>query len=222
MGEATIVLILTTSFVVGLSGALMPGPLLALTIGETVRYGFRAGPLLVLGHAILELALVIALVFGLSRIVGNTLVVGIIGVVGGLALIYMGFSTVRQGWRNVELLSGGRKTANRTLIVSGIAASAANPYWWAWWAVLGTTYLLWSLPLGAGGVAAFFGGHISADIVWYTFIGLIIAKGKQYISNKVYRWFLIVCGIALIGLGIYFIVSVFWQGSGLYQLINPA
>jgi threonine/homoserine/homoserine lactone efflux protein len=207
LGEATIISILATSFLVGLSGALMPGPLLALTIGETVRYGFRAGPLLVLGHAILELALVIALVFGLSQIVGNTLVISIIGIVGGLALIYMGFSTVRQGWRNVELLAGARKTANRSLVVSGIIVSVANPYWVAWWAAIGTTYLLWSLQLGAGGVAAFFGGHISADIIWYTVIALIIAKGKQYISNKAYRWFLIVCGIALIGLGIYFIIS---------------
>jgi threonine/homoserine/homoserine lactone efflux protein len=207
LGEATIALILTTSFLVGLTGALMPGPLLALTIGETVRYGFRAGPLLVLGHAILELALVIALVFGLSRIVGNTLVVGIIGVVGGLALIYMGISTVRQGWRNTELLAVARRTANRTLVLSGIVVSVANPYWVAWWATIGTTYLLWSLQLGAGGVAAFFGGHISADIIWYTLIALIIAKGKQYFSNAIYRWFLVVCGVVLGGLGCYFIVS---------------
>lgn len=222
MGEATIISIVTTSFLVGLSGALMPGPLLALTVGETVRYGFRAGPLLVLGHAILELALVIALIFGLSRIVGNSLVVGIIGVIGGLALIYLGFSSVRQGWRNVTLLAGAGKTANRNLVLSGIIVSIANPYWVAWWAIIGTTYLLWALPLGAGGVAAFFGGHISADIVWYTVIGLIVVKGKQYISNRAYRWFLIICGIALIGLGIYFIISVFWQESGLYRLITPA
>ena len=202
MGEATIISVATTSFLVGLSGALMPGPLLALTVGETVRYGFRAGPLLVLGHAILELALVMALVFGLSRIVGNTLVVSIVGIVGGLALIYMGFSAARQSWRNVTLLGGAGKTANRNLMVSGMIVSIANPYWVAWWAIIGTTYLLWSLPLGAGGVAAFFGGHISADIVWYALIGLIVARGKQYISNRIYRWFLVVCGIALIGLGI--------------------
>ncbi|MBN1368023.1 MAG: LysE family transporter [Dehalococcoidales bacterium] len=207
MGEATIISVLAASFLVALSGALMPGPLLALTIGETVRYGFRAGPLIVLGHAILELALVIALVFGLSRIIGNMLVVSIIGIVGGLALVYMGFSSVRQGWRNVEMLASAAKTASRKLVVSGIVVSASNPYWALWWATIGMTYLLWSLNLGVGGVAAFFGGHISADIVWYMFIALVIVKGKQYISNKAYRWFLIVCGVALVGLGIYFIFS---------------
>ncbi len=160
MGEATIIVILTTSFVVGLSGALMPGPLLALTIGETARHGFRAGPLLVLGHAILELSLVVALVFGLSQVVGNGLVFSIVGIVGGSVLIYMGYSTIRQGWRSRGIPTSTAKTANRMMVVSGIVVSASNPYWVIWWATIGTTYLLWSLKVGVGGVASFFTGHI--------------------------------------------------------------
>jgi threonine/homoserine/homoserine lactone efflux protein len=207
VGEATIIVILTTSFVVGLSGALMPGPLLALTVGEAARYGFWAGPLLVLGHGILELSLVVALVFGLSQVVGNGLVFSIVGIVGGLVLIYMGYNTIRQGWRSAGIPTNAGKTANRMLVVSGIAVSASNPYWLIWWATIGTTYLLWSLKVGAGGVAAFFTGHIFADLVWYTLVAFIIVKGKKIISNNVYRWFLIICGLALVGLGGYFIFS---------------
>jgi threonine/homoserine/homoserine lactone efflux protein len=207
VGEATIIVILTTSFVVGLSGALMPGPLLALTVGEAARFGFWAGPLLVIGHAILEVSLVVALVFGLSQVVGNDMVFSIVGIVGGLVLIYMGYNTIRQGWSSTGIPTNTVKTANRMLVVSGIAVSASNPYWLIWWATIGTTYLLWSLKLGAAGVAAFFTGHISADLIWYSLVAFIIVKGKRVISNSIYRWFLIVCGLALIGLGGYFMVS---------------
>lgn len=207
MGEATIVLILTTSFVVALSGALMPGPLLALTIGEAARYGFWAGPLIVLGHGILELALVIALVFGLSRFVGNETILSIVGIAGGLVLIYMGLGTVRQGWRKATFPVNSVKTANRTLVLSGVLVSVANPYWLVWWATIGMTYLLWSLKLGMVGVASFFTSHISADLVWYALVSFLIVKGKRIISNTVYRWFLLVCGLALVGLGGYFITS---------------
>ncbi len=208
MGEATILIILTTSFIVGLSGALMPGPLLALTISQSTRYGFWAGPLIVLGHGILELTLVVALVLGLSQIIGNQFVLSIVGIIGGLVLIYMGLNTARQGWRKAVLpLSSIDSVQNRKLVVSGILVSVSNPYWTMWWATIGLTYLLWSLKLGIAGVATFFTSHISADLVWYSLVAFIVVKGRKIISDAVYRWFLIICGLALVGLGTYFIVS---------------
>ncbi len=45
----------------------MPGPLLTATISESSQRGFIAGPLLITGHAILELVLVIAFLLGLAR-----------------------------------------------------------------------------------------------------------------------------------------------------------
>ena len=60
----TLFTIFASSFVIALSGALMPGPLLTATISESSRRGFWAGPLMIAGHAILELALVVALSWG--------------------------------------------------------------------------------------------------------------------------------------------------------------
>jgi len=54
------------SFTLALSGALMPGPLLTVTIAESAHRGFVAGPLLMVGHAVLELALVVAIILGLG------------------------------------------------------------------------------------------------------------------------------------------------------------
>jgi threonine/homoserine/homoserine lactone efflux protein len=80
--------IFTTAFVVGFSGAMMPGPLLTVTIGESARRGFSAGPLLVLGHAVLELVLILALVGGLSIYLTRTAVTHTIAIFGGAFLIY--------------------------------------------------------------------------------------------------------------------------------------
>ena len=44
----------------------MPGPLLTATISESSQRGFITGPLMIAGHAILELVLVIALLLGLA------------------------------------------------------------------------------------------------------------------------------------------------------------
>ena len=62
MPEASLPVIFITSLFVGFSGALSPGPLLVLDIREAMRLGFRAGPLISLGHALLELLVVVGLV----------------------------------------------------------------------------------------------------------------------------------------------------------------
>lgn len=211
MPEATIVVIFTTSFVIGLSGAVMPGPLLALTITETTKRGFWAGPLLVLGHGILELALVIALVLGLSRIIVGDLATGLIGVLGGIVLIVMGINIIDTTWhRDIEAVPAGKPEGMRRhgrWIFSGVVVSLSNPYWFIWWATIGLAYLLWSLKLGAAGVASFFTGHILADLVWYALVSFIIVSGKRIIKDAAYHWLLYICGISLVGLGAYFIAS---------------
>jgi len=155
MAPVSLFFIFGTSFVVGLSGAAMPGPLLALNISEAARRGFWAGPLLIVGHAIIELVLVIALAWGLSQILGNNLVAGIIGVVGGLFLMWMSFSLFRQAQHQVLPMADDPQegTSTRRLVLAGVLVSVANPFWLLWWATVGTTYLLWSLTVGIIGVA---------------------------------------------------------------------
>ena len=187
----------------------MPGPLLALNIREAARRGFWAGPLLISGHAIAELIIVVALAWGLSQVLGSTLAAGIVGVLGGLFLLWMAVSILRQA-RHQELPLATENPSGlptRRLVLAGILVSVANPFWLVWWATVGTTYLLWSLTVGIVGVTLFYVGHILSDLGWYSFVSLLVAKGRRLMSVRVYRGLLAVCGIALVGLGGYFLVS---------------
>ncbi len=188
----------------------MPGPLLALNISEAARRGFWAGPLLVVGHATVELFLVVALAWGLSQVLGSNLVRGIIGVLGGLFLMWMAFSILRQA-RHQELpLAAENPTGmpTRRLVLAGVLVSVANPFWLVWWATAGAELLLRSLTaVGVIGVALFYIGHILADLGWYSLVSLLIAKGRRLMSNRVYRGLLAICGVALLGMGCYFLVS---------------
>ena len=57
MKMLSLLTIFAGSFVVGLSGAMAPGPVLTVTISETLKRGFKAGPLIILGHTLLEMIL---------------------------------------------------------------------------------------------------------------------------------------------------------------------
>lgn len=217
--------IFATAFVVGFSGAMMPGPLLTVTIGETARRGFIAGPLIVLGHAILEIALILALVAGLAVYLTQAGVSQVIAVVGGLFLFYMGFGMARDAWKGRVSLSltqaeaasgrdilGDNPAAadNRTglnPVWAGILVSFSNPFWSLWWATVGLGYITLALKQGIPGVASFFSGHILADACWYCFIAAAVAGGRRFLTDNIYRGILVICGVFLIGLGGYFLYT---------------
>lgn len=200
-----------TAFMVGLSGAMMPGPLLTAAIALSARRGFWAGPLIVLGHAILELVLVLALLAGLSVFITKPSVGMVISLVGGAFLLYLGFTMIRDilaGRVSLETAAVADNSGKFMHPVPvGIFVSLSNPYWSIWWATIGLSYLTLAMKNGSIGVAAFYSGHISADLLWYSIISGLIAGGKRFINQKVYNAILLLCGSFLIGLGIFFIYS---------------
>ena len=139
-----------TSFLIGLSGALMPGPVLTVTISQVASRGFWAGPLIVLGHGILELSLVAAVALGLGRILTLGPVIGTIAIVGGIFLVYLGYDILRslKGLSlSLQARAGGRKIVDHP-VMAGILTSLSNPYWTIWWATIGLGYIALSRQLG--------------------------------------------------------------------------
>jgi threonine/homoserine/homoserine lactone efflux protein len=192
-----------SSFVIALSGALMPGPLLTVTISESSRRGFLAGPLLIAGHGILELLLLITLVLGLAPFLQRNDVFIIVAISGGLILTWMAVGMFRA----IPTLSLSMETKDvkrRSLLIDGILFSVANPYWFIWWATIGFGYVLYSWRFGMLGIAVFFTGHILADLVWYSAVSLAVGKGRSLFTDRFYRGLIGTCAAVLIIFALYF------------------
>ncbi len=192
-----------TSFVLALSGAMMPGPLLTATISESVRRGAATGPYLILGHALLELAMVGALLIGLAPYLARDWVFAAIALSGAVVLVWMAAGMFR-GLPGLRIDWGAHRDRSGPLVPTGILLSVSNPYWAIWWATIGLGYLLSCKALGGAGVAAFFLGHISGDLAWYTLISLLVAKGRHLLTDRVYRALIGVCATFLAGFAFYF------------------
>ena len=199
--------VFVTSFLVGLSGALMPGPVLTVTITHAVSRGHLAGPLVSLGHALVEVTLVVGLALGLSHLLQLPLVSGTIGVLGGLCLLYMGAGMIRTP-APAELAGVGQQArGGMGPVAAGALLSLSNPYWVLWWATVGAAYLLLALKYGPIGIAAFYAGHILADLGWLSAVGSAITAGRRLFTPRIYKGILVVCGVFLLGLGVYFLAS---------------
>ena len=196
-----------SSFLIALSGALVPGPLFTLTVSESARRGASTGPLIILGHGILEVLIVALVLAGLSPFLGHETTRHVISLVGGCMLILMGILLLRDIPKARLDQPGEKKGTGMNLIVTGILGSITNPYWVIWWATIGLGYLVSSLQYGITGVIIFFLGHISADLAWYSLVSYAVSKGKKIMGEKGYRAVLLFCGIFLIFFGGWFITA---------------
>ncbi|MCX7816232.1 MAG: LysE family translocator [Syntrophales bacterium] len=197
------------SFVLALTGAVVPGPLFAVVVSETLRTGFRAGPLMITGHGVLELALVIALLTGLGPILSTPLFIKSVSFIGGVVLVVMGYDLIRKtvgfSLRNGEVKVTGY--GNHPLL-TGMLASISNPYWTLWWVTVGVGYLTVALKYGISGIVAFFTGHIAADYAWYAFVSFGVTRGRKVMGGHVHTLVIRLCGVVLVSFGIWFLSRI--------------
>lgn len=224
-------LIFSFSFLVALTGAMSPGPLLTYTIiksAQTNRRGYLMGLWIITGHAILEMGIIILLLFGFSFVLKNIAVVRIIGVSGGLILILFGVSIIRDifnGKISTHFLNS-RDEPNKdpglienkgieNPVIGGIMVSMSNPYWWVWWATIGFAFMIqfdisfkkWPKLL------AFFLGHEAGDLIWYLLVSTLAFFGLRHMNRKAYYGILMFCALFMVLFGIYLGISPFLKNT---------
>ncbi len=217
--------IFTTAYVIAFSGALMPGPMLTVTIKESILRGGRAGFLIVGGHGFAEILLLGLFVLGLNHLLQIGWISAAVGIGGGTVLLLMGFGILHSALvkkislnlQNNSPLTNPEQNLSGSVLrpfVSGIVVSLANPTWIFWWFSIGVLYVTEALQQGWLGLSAFFSGHILADLSWYVFIAYAVAAGKGFFSPTVYRGILAACGASL---GVF---AVFYIAQGVQAALN--
>jgi len=204
------------AFATGFTGAVVPGSLLAVVVRETLRFGWTAGPLLMVGHALLELVAVVLLATGLIRFVRTRWLQALIGGLGAAVLIYLGYGTLCYSPDDaVRALSaagaagGAGATGLLALIGLGAVMSMANPYWWLWWATICPTHIAWAVGRGRVGGGVYYVGHILSDVVWYSAvsIALAVAADRAVLSPRLLQGIYLGAGVFLVAMGLVFLVA---------------
>lgn len=192
-------------FIVGLTGALVPGPMLFVTIDGTMKKGWTAGPEVFLGHAVIETGVLLLILFGMTALIGER-EMEFISIAGGLVLVLFGILTIR-GAKTASIDMHAQDKAVSNSLVAGIVTSASNPYFWIWWLAAGSALVLESYKLGMIAVLFFIIGHWLADLGWFTAVSVSFSKGRGMFSQRTYKHILVSCGIFLILFGGWFAIG---------------
>jgi len=186
---------------VSLSGVMAPGAVTAATIAQGARNRW-AGVLISLGHGLIEIPLIFLLMAGLALLFQAAAFQIVVGLFGGGFLIWMGVGLLRT--RPEDPQPAGTASGP---VMTGLVLSASNPYFLLWWATVGLNLALQARSFGWPVLALFAVVHWSCDLVWLTVLSMTSYHGTNLLGPRNRRVILWVCGIALLGFGLYFIGS---------------
>ncbi len=194
--------VLSSVVVISFSGVMMPGPMFAVTLAKSYKSPW-AGTWIALGHAGMEVPLILLIYFGFARFFESSLVQLVLSVMGSGMSIWLGINMFRVRAEVVR----GTKDLPYNALTAGIITSGLNPFFLLWWATIGSMLIMRFLDFGTGGLVVFIIVHWLCDLAWLSFISVTFYKTHSLWNKRLQEWLFSACSAILVGFGIWFIVS---------------
>ena len=199
MTDTGLPLFLASVVAISLSGVIVPGPLLAVTIAKGPE-GPHAGAWIGLGHGIVEMPLIALIALGFGAFFSSPAFTLAVGALGGAMLVYLGAGIVRA---RGELTAGAVNLPYRA-VPSGALATLMNPYFFIWWATIGAALVVKAAVWGMTGLLLFGLVHWSCDIGWYWLVTVALSRGGSG-AARLHRGVYFCAGLLLLGFGLWFL-----------------
>ncbi|WP_440951719.1 LysE family transporter [Methanococcoides sp. FTZ1] len=200
---------LVLGFTIGISAALVPGPMMLATVGISLEKGWRSGPFVFIGHSIVELTLILLIIGGISSLIGSSTIT-YMSIIGGIIMILFGLLILKSAKdiSTMDIAGAARNTRiAKSPFLAGILTSVLNPTYVLWWLTAGSAIILQEYLVGTIAIVAFMAGHWIADFGYLLTVSLSTAKGKDFISRRNHKKVLYFCGILMMIFGIFFIFN---------------
>lgn len=184
----------------GLAAGTSPGPLLAVTISETLQYGKWEGIKVAVSPLITDLPIVLSVLYVLSHLTSYDFIIGIIAFFGASYLIYSGIESLKIKKDSVEL-----NIEKEDALKKGVIVNFGNPHPYVFWFSIGGPIIYKSLNTHVSATVLFILGFYIFLVGSKVVITLIVEKSKSFINSKHYFSIIRALGIAQIIFGLTFI-----------------
>nr|MBF0221663.1 LysE family transporter [Desulfobulbaceae bacterium] len=187
----------TMGFVLGLSAGLTPGPLFALVVSETLRYGLRAGVIAAMAPLLTDLPIVAASIFFLNSYADSDLILGLVSLFGGVFVFYLGFENfcIKNDLHIAEPNS-------QTTFRKAILVNALSPHPYLFWITVGAPAVIsasrQNLMVASVFVGIFYVMLVGAKV----FLAIVVSRSKNFIVGKVFVNSMRMIGLCLWALAI--------------------
>ena len=200
---------LSAGILLGLSGGLSPGPLLALVIRETLRGGVRAGIGIALAPLLTDAPIILATMLLLQPLTGQNVALALIHVGGGLYLAWLGVQSLC--FTGAEL--GPFDPSGAISLRRGVIATVLNPSPYLFWLAVGGPTLLAAWRESGLAAAAFIGAFYALLIGSKVLLAVIVGHVRSVLHSGGYVMLMRGLGLLLLA----YALLLFHEGGRLWQ-----
>lgn len=182
---------LILSVTLGISGAIQPGPLTALIVSQTLRYGVKEGIKTASAPLITDLPIIIVVIFILSRFSQSNLVIGMISILGSGYLAYLTYESFKAKELKVSVSEEKPRSFRK-----GVITNFLNPAPYLFWLTIGAAMIQRALIIGTWMLPAYLIISYAVFISTYAVIAYFVGRFRNALQSKMY--ILIVRGMGVI------------------------
>ena len=201
---------LTIGTVLGLSAGFAPGPLLVLVISETLQHDIKSGVKVAFAPIVTDLPIIIFTLFVLSKLSNFHNILGIISLIGGSFILFMGYESIRTKGVEIKVQDVESKS-----LIKGVLANALSPHPYLFWFSVGAPIMTKAMNQSISAplvfIISFYSFLVGAKIV----LAILVGKSKSFLIGNVYIYTLRFLGLVLCLLAI----VLFYDGLKLLEII---
>jgi threonine/homoserine/homoserine lactone efflux protein len=183
---------LTIGILLGVSAGLTPGPLLTLVISETLRHDMGAGIKVAIAPIITDLPIIIFTIFLLAKISGYRSILGILSLIGGVFIFFIGYESLRT--KGVMLNLGKSRPKSLT---KGVIANALNPHPYLFWLSVGAPTVIKALSQDIFAAFAFLVSFYALLVGSKIVLAVFIGRSKTFLAGNFYLYAMRFLGLML-------------------------
>ncbi len=178
--------------ILGLSAGFAPGPLLTLVISETLQHDIKSGVKVALAPTLTDLPIIIVTLFILAKLSNFHNILGIISLVGGLVILFMGYESIRT--KGVEL---NLKETKPKSLTKGILVNALSPHPYLFWLTVGAPTVTKAMSQSIIAALAFICSFLALLVGSKIVLAILVGKSKSFLAGNVYIYIMRFLGLAL-------------------------
>ncbi|WMW24881.1 LysE family translocator [Methanolobus sediminis] len=191
---------LISGILLGFASGISPGPLLTMTISESLKHGSRAGIKVAVSPFITDILIVSMILLFLLKFENYDPAIAMISLGGSFYLIYLGISSLRTKSSDLDL-----ETKKSDSLKKGIIVNFLSPHPYLFWIAIGGPILFKAQDTSIFSAILFVIGFYALLVGSKITIAMLVGRSRGFLKSNYYLYTIRSLGLVYVVFAFYFL-----------------